>query len=88
MQHTIFGLHRLNLIEGATPYGSVETVKPYYPEAKTQGILFSPSVVGVELYLWAHGHSNVTASKFLDEETQFADSEILTIPDGVIPTQL
>lgn len=85
LSHSMTGLCRLDLI-GPYTYGSKELICSKYPEANSDGILFTPSNFGVELYLWAHGHSNILVANFLNDEIQFTKSDLISIPNGAIST--
>ena len=85
LSHCMTGLYRLGLI-GVYTYGSKDLICSKYPEANSDGILFIPSSFGVELYLWAHGHSNILVGNFLNDEIQFAKSDLISIPNGAIST--
>jgi len=85
LAHSMTGLSRLDLI-GSYTHGSKDIICSKYPEANSEGILFSPSNFGVELYLWAHGHSNIPVGNFLNDEIQFTKSELISIPNGAVST--
>ena len=87
LSHCMAGLSRLNLITKYA-YGSKEHISKYYPEANSEGILFTPSHFGAELYLWVHGYSNILVNNFFDKEIQFVKSELLSLPDGAIPIKI
>ena len=86
LPHTLWGLSRLDLITNFAS-GSGDAVKKHYQEANVPGIIFMPTVFGIEFYMWAHGHSDTPRNKFLDKNTQFVKSKILDIPKGAISTE-
>lgn len=86
LPHTLWGLSRLDLITNFAQ-GSVDVVKKYYGEADVPGIVFTPTVFGIELYMWACGFSDTPRNKFLDPNTQFVKSKVLDIPKGAVPTK-
>lgn len=65
LNHCLFGLQKESLIEPAFSYGSYEDT-----DGK-DGIKFMPSVLGVELFLWAHGHGNLYSNSFLSSDVTF-----------------
>jgi hypothetical protein len=83
LPHTITGLIRLGLIDSCT-YGTKEMIKHHYPLVGTDGIYFTPSSFGIELYLWAHGRSDVPIGSFLINEIKIPKSEFVDIPSGSI----
>ncbi len=56
--HVFFGLHADNLLENDWQYGPKEKLMAWYPDAKEAGIVCQPSSLGIELFLWAFGHSD------------------------------
>jgi hypothetical protein len=56
VSHILFGLERENLIGVQFSFGEAEHIrKAIYPGAPGAGLVFGPSPLGVELFLWAHG---------------------------------
>lgn len=66
LSHVMFGLTREDLIESPFQFGKQEHVRQFYAAAKSGGILFAPSALGVELFLWAHGRGDLPMSAILD----------------------
>ncbi|KKH99423.1 hypothetical protein EO95_06020 [Methanosarcina sp. 1.H.T.1A.1] len=87
LPHILWGLSRLDLISNFAS-GSGDSVKKHYQEANTPGIIFTPTVFGIEFYMWAHGYSDTPRNKFLDKNTQFIKSKILDIPKGAVSTEI
>jgi hypothetical protein len=58
LAHIFFGLHADNLIENHFQYGDMESIKKIFQDANDSGIICQPSALGVELFLWAFGHSD------------------------------
>lgn len=85
LSHSMVGLSRLDLIGDFYAYGPKDSISSY-PEVNSDGILFTPSNFGVELYLWVHGHSNIPVGSFLKNKIQFSKSELISIPNGAIST--
>jgi hypothetical protein len=76
MNHALFGLHKESLIEPSFSYGS-------YPDTDgQQGIKFMPSVLGVELLLWAHGLGNIFPSAFLFKDVKLISNTTIPITPG------
>lgn len=84
MPHIIMGLLRLDLIEPDYAFGDQEIVKSFYSKADTAGIFFEPTIFGIELYLWAHGCSNLEPKYIINKDAQFEKSAVLDIPDGAV----
>jgi hypothetical protein len=79
--HTMNGLEREALIGEFWSVGNTEYMnKREKLEVDSSGIVFRPSAVGLELYLWAHGLSSVDTSGFLT-----ADFSPMTLDDMAIP---
>lgn len=75
--HVFFGLHREALIDEEFYYGEIDYIKSKYPDAVEPGILFRPSSIGVELFLWATGNSNLKINSFCE---QIINLPIIGIP--------
>ncbi|MGB6067279.1 MAG: hypothetical protein WBG50_20935 [Desulfomonilaceae bacterium] len=85
ISHAMYGLVLEKLISDAFATGSADTVlKEMVPGAEFQsdGIVFSPSPVGMELYLWAHGLGSISPAEFLTCDLVPMRSEAITIPEG------
>jgi hypothetical protein len=81
LSHVMFGLAREALIESSFNYGPLPDIRSYYPEADTSGIVISPSALGVELFLWAHGRGDLAACAILDGGVELkSDTKINTSP--------
>jgi hypothetical protein len=79
LPHVLFGLSREKLIEDDFSFGSPEHNKRLYSGVDVWGVLFSPSALGIELFLWAHGRGDLNATMFLAPTLQLSsDVEITT----------
>ncbi|HEV7644949.1 MAG TPA: hypothetical protein VGO50_13475 [Pyrinomonadaceae bacterium] len=78
LPHIMFGLGREELFERFR-YGTNEETKRLGGE----GIIFHPSVLGTELFLWAHGKGDLSVNKFLDAETEIPNDTGIEIPNDV-----
>ncbi len=63
-----FGLHREDLI-GIFAYGNDASTHPF-SSSPGPGIIVSPSALGAELFLWAHGLGNVASARFFHPDIQ------------------
>lgn len=80
--HSLFGLKKEDLIE-TFYFGDQATLKTKYNNAKASGILFAPSALGVELFMWAHGAANMPIMSFFESENKFsAEIEIEPVEDA------
>ncbi|MDD5097437.1 MAG: hypothetical protein PHU59_02975 [Candidatus Omnitrophica bacterium] len=84
MPHILMGMRRLDLIEGDYAFGSKNEVAKVYPKVDSDGFFFMPTIFGIELYLWAHGHSNAEPEIILATDVEFKQSAVLDIPDGAV----
>jgi len=80
-EHVFFGLLKGNLVENLF-YGEVDYLQKRYELAPAAGIIFRPSVLGAELFLWAHGYSAESASDLLKPENEFKIENPIEIPIG------
>lgn len=74
--HVFFGLSKESLIEPYFSYGSAEHLKTTTIEK--DGIIFSPSTLGVELFLWATGFAKTSVTDFLSSQWEPGDIGIPT----------
>lgn len=81
LTHIMFGLQKESLIEPTFGFGPTEVMRKYFKKATT-GINFQPSILGVELFLWAYGKSNLTPDEFLNPANQFELDSRVNIPPG------
>jgi hypothetical protein len=80
LNHAFFGLYKEGLIETFV-YGNAENLKTQRPDKfeppEEGGILATPSALGCELFLWAHGYGSYSLGSIL--KLQF------DIPVGMTP---
>ena len=81
LEHVFFGLSRELLLDQSL-YGGIEVIEKYLPRASDGGIIYWPSALGAELYLWAHGCSDLGAPGLLDPNQQFQVENTIQIPSG------
>jgi hypothetical protein len=80
LNHVFFGLNKEDLIE-TFGYGNAESLKKREGRdinpPDEGGIWLTPSALGVELFLWAHGQGNLPISALLHLK--------LAVPEGILP---
>lgn len=79
--HSFFGLKKEGLIE-TFAYGSLEHLRKIWSLAESDGVLCSPSALGAELFLWAHGISDKSPNHLFDPSIPFEPLEGVGLPDG------
>jgi hypothetical protein len=84
--HILAGLARESLI-GQFQYGSFEFTHRLTPSMPKEGIIFEPTHLGAELFLWAYGHSDMGVHEFLKPEKQFKVMDGVTLPSGCLNIQ-
>jgi hypothetical protein len=62
--------------------GDVEHLRTKYNNVTEAGIVFLPSVPGIELFLWAHGKGHKPTSAFFDPDEDFEFDVPLDIDPG------
>lgn len=81
--HIMFGLHKEALIGEEFAIGSAkEVMQEYFRKATGPGITFCPSVLGVELFLWAYGKSDLPIREFVNPMNQFEVDNKINIKLG------
>ncbi len=83
LPHIMFGLFRETLIEHDFLFGDPGLLKSRFPTADVHGILFTPSVLGAELFLWAHGRGNLEVNEILNPGSQLISSATITTSPGI-----
>jgi hypothetical protein len=73
-EHTFFGLHKEALI------GSFE-----YHYGEDAGFTFSPSHLGVELFMWAYGYGAEPTYRFLNSSLKFEQNDDVMLIPGYNP---
>jgi hypothetical protein len=76
------GLRRLNLIDHFVS-GGVKLLSKKYLDIPSPGVVFQPSPVGVELFLWANGMSKVSVNDFLNSSIQVKLDSDIALPSNV-----
>lgn len=84
LQHTMFGLQKEKLIEDEFQYGTKEHIIKSFQKASTAGIIFKPSSLGIELFLWAYGKSDLTNQDFFKPENIFEIDSKVNIRQGYL----
>lgn len=79
--HSIFGLSKDNLIQGIM-VGTKKVLSETFRKSPSEGIIFEPSQLGVELFMWVHGLGNLDFDKFLSSETKIKTEKGIDLPNG------
>lgn len=88
LSHIMFGLKKEDLIEPFLHFGSAEYLKTYFSEATHQGLIFQPTVLGVELSLWAYGRGDLNVGEFLNTNNEFPLVSGVEIGEGFQMTKM
>ncbi len=64
--HVFFGLGAEGLIEDSVQYGLPADIQKLHAFVKGPGAVVTPTPLGAELYLWAHGRGDMSPKDFLD----------------------
>lgn len=87
--HALFGLGRLDLLEPVPwMYGDADAIRKHYAKAEDGGLVFTPSALGIELFLWAHGHADRDIRDYLDPGLTFELTTAVDIPGGSVATRI
>jgi hypothetical protein len=87
LPHVLFGLQRESLIEANFQYGPVDTIRRRYAQADSDAIIVTPSALGAELFLWAHGLGNLGINLLLDPKVSITSETQLIHESGVRSTK-
>ena len=81
LDHVLFGLAKEDLVFDDIVCGGKESLSKVYSPITGTGIVFSPSVLGVELFFWAHGMGDLPVSLFLNRDLRFiSETPIAFVP--------
>jgi hypothetical protein len=81
LTHVMFGLTKEGLIGPQFHFGPKEEMSKLYGQTIGDGIVFQPSALGAELFLWAYGRGDLQVSRLLNSDVQFiSDTKIHTVP--------
>lgn len=85
--HVMHGLSREQLIEESFRTGDPDYLSGDWKDVSQSGIIFIPSLLGAELFLWAYGYGNVHTFHFLDPRYHFPIKGNISIPKNAIGTE-
>jgi hypothetical protein len=84
LMHSIVGLVGESLLDNNYQFGAPAFLKENgYPEAVEPGLLVVPSLLGVELFHWAHGLGDVQIAEFLQPSRKFESEIVVAVVPGV-----
>jgi hypothetical protein len=83
VSHVMFGLARENLIDNNFEFGSVDHIKKSFKDAADGGLIFAPSALGIELFLWAHGRGDLHLSAILDPAIDLSSKVAIRTAPGI-----
>jgi hypothetical protein len=66
--HAFFGIQREGLLNTFISTTKQNLAENYNVEVEEDGIVFQPTVLGVELFLWAHGRGEIPVWEFLTSD--------------------
>lgn len=82
LSHTIWGLNKEELLANFS-WGNIEHVQKKFPQARTPGILLSPTKIGTELFMWAYGYGQLDVNEFFKAELKFTNEQKITIGEAI-----
>jgi hypothetical protein len=80
--HALFGLVKEDLIGENYTYAREEEMKRRFGDKVRTGLVFTPTGLGVELFLWAHGRGDLHVKALLEPEITFSSETKINIPAG------
>ena len=85
--HSMVGLIREGLLDKFYAIGGANALKEYSDRIEKSGVVFQPSTVGVELFLWAHGRGELSIQQFFESGHSFERINDIDKPSGCIITK-
>lgn len=82
LSHVMWGLNKEELITNFS-WGGEDHIKKKFKHAESNGIIFQPTKMGVELFMWAFGHGQKNPNDFFKEDITFSSEIEIQIGEGV-----
>ncbi len=87
ISHVMFGLARENLIDDHFEFGGVDHIRKAFVKAEQPGLVFTPSALGVELFLWANGRGDLALNSILDQSIRLKSGVQISTAPGILSTR-
>jgi hypothetical protein len=71
LTHILTGLTKEGLLDNFYQYGDVNFLKTRFPGIDRGGVVVEPSILGIELFLWAYGLGQRSINDYLKENIIF-----------------
>ena len=84
LMHIWSGLYSDGLIEDQWHFGSHEVIKKRFANASEDGILYQPSAMGAELFLWAFGYGASPLEHTLSGQLDTAVNDMPNVVPGAV----
>lgn len=84
--HSIVGLIKENLLDRFYAIGNVDIMKGICERINNTGVIFQPSAIGVELFLWACGRPELSVQEFFSKNIRFDFDIDIKTPQNCIIT--
>ncbi len=81
--HSIWGLCKEELIHSGFMYGGIDHIKKGFKDATSDGLLFQPTQIGIELFMWAYGYGNKDPNDFFKNTILFPNDQDIIIGESV-----
>lgn len=82
LSHVMWGLNKEDLITGFS-WGSKDVMKKSFICADSNGIIFQPTKMGIELFMWAFGYGQKNPNDFFMEDIIFSTDIEIQIGKGI-----
>lgn len=78
LSHSVWGLNKEELITGFS-YGGKDYLQKRFDKVEEGGVIFSPTKLGVDLYMWAFGNGLKNTNEFFSDNLEFHLKEEIKI---------
>lgn len=82
--HVIVGLEKEALIGNFYTFGEREHVQKEFPGAPEGGLIIEPGILGIELFIYAQGMSQIGSAEFLDPQIKFEKLSGINLPKNAL----
>lgn len=85
--HSIVGLIKESLLDKYYAIIGSDVIKEFSDEIEKPGVVFQPSSIGVELFIWAHGRKDLSVQEFFNPENKFKFADEIYKPQNCLITE-
>ena len=82
LSHVLWGLSKEELITGFS-WGNKDRIIKTFPQTHCGGVLFNPTKIGAELFMWAYGYGQFDVNDFFNPNIHFPNEHEVEIGKAI-----